>query len=183
MSNPAMSTAPSMTALAVRSGLIVLVVSAMIFLLLGPRTLSYIGQAAAGANLHAPRLELLAQASLAMKIHLGTVSAALVLATVQMVGPKGRTSHRMLGWMLVILLLTTAVASLFIRNPQGGLFNPFQLFSVWTLIGIPLAVVAAHRHNVAFHARMMSGFYFGSLIFAGALTFLPGRLMWRVFFG
>ena len=101
----------------------------------------------------------------------------------QIIGPKGTTWHRGLGWTLAVLFIATAIDSAFIRNPQGGLFNPFQLFSVWTLIAIPLAVFAARRHNVAFHARMMMGFYIGSLIIAGALTFLPGRLMWRVFFG
>jgi uncharacterized membrane protein len=29
----------------------------------------------------------------------------------------------------------------------------------------------------------MGGLYFGSLIVAGLLTFLPGGLMWRVFLG
>ncbi len=29
----------------------------------------------------------------------------------------------------------------------------------------------------------MTGLYFGALVIAGLLTFLPGRLMWRVFFG
>jgi uncharacterized membrane protein len=30
---------------------------------------------------------------------------------------------------------------------------------------------------------MMMGFYTGALIIAGVLTFMPGRLLWRVFFG
>ncbi len=29
----------------------------------------------------------------------------------------------------------------------------------------------------------MTGLYVGGLIFAGTLAFLPGRLMWQVFFG
>jgi uncharacterized membrane protein len=31
--------------------------------------------------------------------------------------------------------------------------------------------------------RTMSGLYFGGLIFAGLLTFLPGRFMFEMFFG
>lgn len=135
------------------------------------------------AHLHAPNWSLLAMSSLAIKIHFATVLAAFGLATLQMVGPKGRTFHRVLGWTLVVLLVTTAVAALFIRNPSGGLFNPFQIFSLWTLVGIPLAVFAARRHDVRRHARIMTGFYLGSLLIAGLLTFIPGRLMWWMFFG
>ena len=183
MSNAALSTAPKVSTLALRMGIMLAIVSAFILILLGPRGFAYIGHAMAQGQLHAPRLDLIASASPAIKIHLATVIATLGLATVQMIGPKGRTMHRVLGWVLVALLITTAVASLFIRNPQGGWLNPFQLFSLWTLIGAPIAVVAARRHNVIRHSRIMAGLYFGGLIFAGALTFLPGRLMWRVFFG
>ncbi len=172
-----------MTGLALRSTIIAVVLTAILLALFGPKGLSLLGHVLAGARLHAPRLDLLASASLPIKIHLATVLAAVVLATWQMIGPKGRTLHRVLGWTLSILLVTTAVASLFIHDPRGGLFNPFQLFSVWTLIGVPIALLAARRHKVNYHARSMAGLYFGGMIFAGLLTFLPGRLMWSVFFG
>jgi uncharacterized membrane protein len=29
----------------------------------------------------------------------------------------------------------------------------------------------------------MTGLYFGALVLAGLIAFMPGRLMWRVFFG
>ncbi len=135
------------------------------------------------AHLHAPRIDLIARASLPVRIHLATVLAALVLATFQMIGPKGRTMHRVLGWALAILLVATAVASLFIRNPSGGVINPFQLFSLWTFISVPAGVMFARSHDVRRHARMMSGMYFGALLFAGLLTLLPGRLLWWVLFG
>ena len=183
MSNPHVSTAPSIPSLALRSATVGIAVTAVIFLVLGPGFWAAMGRMIAVSHLHAPRLDLIAAASLPIKIHLYTVLAAFLLATVQMVGPKGRTMHRVMGWTLAALLMTTAIASLFIRNPQAGLFNPFQVFSVWTLVVMPLAVFAARRHNVAFHARMMAGFYVGSLVIAGLLTFLPGRLLWRVFFG
>jgi uncharacterized membrane protein len=183
MSNPQVSTAPSISFMALRSGLFALAVVAGIFLILGPGFWAASGRMIAAAHPHAPRLDLIAAASLPIKIHLATVLAAFALATVQMLGPKGRTMHRILGWTLVALLLTTAVASIFIRNPHDGPINPLQVFSVWTLVAIPLAVYAARRRNVVFHARMMTGFYMGALVVAGLLTFIPGRLMWRVFFG
>lgn len=183
MSNLQVSTVPSVSSMALRTLLVSVAIFAFIMLVLGPGAWAGIGAALATSRLHAPRLDLIAQAPAVIQIHLATVLAAFALATVQMAGPKGTTLHRVLGWTLAVLFIVTAIDSAFIRNPQGGLFNPFQIFSVWTLIAIPLAVFAARSGKVAFHARMMTGFYIGSLIIAGALTFLPGRLLWRVFFG
>jgi len=183
MSSQDLSTAPSPRAFAIRFGVVFLATMGFIILVLGTRGLAFVAGMMAHARIHAPDWRLIAEAPLAIRIHLATVTAALALATVQMAGPKGRTFHRVLGWTLAILLVTTAVASAFIRNPAGGLFNPFQLFSVWTLIAVPWGILSARGHNVRRHAGIMSGLYFGGLILAGLLTFLPGRLMWRVFFG
>ncbi len=183
MTSPTVSTALGVRALAIRFGVSVVAGGAFLVLVAGPRGLAFMSGLAARAHLHAPDLALIGEAPLAIRIHLTTVAAAVVLATVQMVGPKGRTFHRVLGWTLAVLLVTTAIAALFIRDRSGALFNPFQIFVVTTLITVPWGVIAARRHDVRRHARMMSGLYFGALIVAGALTFLPGRLMWRVFFG
>ncbi len=183
MSSQELSTVGLSRGFVLRMGVALGLTMLFVVILIGPGNLGYLSKAAAASHLHAPRWELLAQSSLAIKIHLTTVLATLVLATVQMVGPKGRTAHRVMGWTLSVLLVVTAVASLFIRNPTGGWFNPFQFFSVWTLIVVPWGVISARRHNVRRHANMMAGLYFGALIFAGMLTFMPGRLMWRMFFG
>ena len=183
MTSQTLSTAPSARAFAVRFGVTLLAATGIVVLALGARGIAYVARTMASAHLHAPNWGLIADSHLAIRIHLATVVAALVLATVQMVGPKGRTFHRVMGWTLSILLVVTSVASLFIPSPGGGLFNPLQVFSVWTLIAVPWAILSARRHNVRRHAAIMSGLYFGALVISGALTFLPGRLMWRVFFG
>jgi uncharacterized membrane protein len=187
MSDQGVSTAPSAQAstqaIALRVGAGILIALGFVVFVAGGRGLIIMGDMLARSHLHAPNWLLIVQAPLAIQIHLATVGAAVVLATAQMVGPKGRTVHRVMGWTLAVLLLVTAVTSFFIRSPQGGYFNPFQAFSVWTLICIPWAVLAARHHNVRRHGALMTGFYFGGLILAGALTFVPGRLMWRVFFG
>lgn len=179
----AASARPSLASLIIRFGVTLLIVGGFITFLLGARGLVYLAHMIANAHLHAPDWGLIARAQPAIQIHLATVLAAFALATVQLVGPKGSTAHRVLGWTLSILLLFTAVASLFIHDPRGNLFNPFQVFSIWTLIAVPWALISARRHNVRRHAAIMTGFYMGGLVIAGLLTFLPGRLMWRVFFG
>jgi uncharacterized membrane protein len=182
MSNPQVSTVPSVGQMALRTTLVSLAIFAAIALVIGPRSLAWMAGAIANSHIHAPRLDLIAQAGPVIQIHLATVLAAFAVATVQLAAPKGTTLHRVMGWTLVTLFLVTAIDSFFIRAPGGGLFNPFQLFSVWTLVGIPFAVFSVKRGNIAMHARMMTGFYVGALVIAGALTFMPGRLLWRVFF-
>jgi uncharacterized membrane protein len=183
MADQGVSTAPNAGPIILRVAIGTLVAVGFVVFIGGARGLAVIADMLGRSHLHAPNLRLIAQAPLAIQIHLATVGAALILATGQMIGPKGRTAHRVLGWTLAGLLLITAVTSLFIRNPQGGYLNPFQLFSAWTLISVPWAVWAARRHNVRRHAAIMTGLYFGGMVLSGALTFLPGRLMWRVFFG
>lgn len=183
MSSQAVSTGTIARDVAVRVLIGTMLTAVLVVILIGPGNLRFVAAMGSGSHLHAPRWELLAQASLPIKIHLATVLAAVILATVQIIGPKGRTFHRVLGWTLAVLLVTTAIAALFIRSPGGGLFNPFQIFVVTTLITVPWGIMAARRHDVRRHARMMGGLYFGALIIAGLLTFMPGRLMWRVFLG
>jgi len=77
----------------------------------------------------------------------------------------------------------TAGAAFFIRSIGQGHFSPIHLFVPLTLYGVVAAIWCAHRGNIAGHRRAMLGLYFGGLILAGVLAFLPGRIMYRVFFG
>jgi uncharacterized membrane protein len=132
---------------------------------------------------HWPQFGALGHASLAIRIHLAAVLAAFVIGTVLMLGRKGRTLHKLLGWSFSGLMTVTAASSLFIHvlNPRG--FSVLHLFSGWTLIVLPFAILAARRHRARAHARAMTSLYLGGLVVAGLFTFVPGRLMWQVFFG
>ena len=52
---------------------------------------------------------------------------------------------------------------------------------IWAL-GHSAAVFMARRHNVRAHSRMMTGVFVGGLIVAGLFAFMPGRLLFSVFF-
>ena len=56
------------------------------------------------------------------------------------------------------------------------LFVPLTAWSVWT------ALRAIRAGNIKAHQGAMRGLYFGGLVIAGLLTFLPGRIMYRMFF-
>jgi uncharacterized membrane protein len=131
---------------------------------------------------HAPDLALIARQSAVVQLHLYAAVVAIVLGAVMMTSIKGRTFHRIAGWVWVLVMLVVAGSSLFITGLNGDKWSLIHLLSGWTLIVTPLALLAARRHKVRQHRRAMIGlFYFGVLI-AGALAFIPGRLLWNVFF-
>jgi uncharacterized membrane protein len=51
------------------------------------------------------------------------------------------------------------------------------------LVLLPLAVLAARRHQALRHRNAMLGLFLGALVVTGAFTLLPARLMGRVVFG
>jgi uncharacterized membrane protein len=134
------------------------------------------------AKPHAPSVTALKELSPLVTVHLATVGFALVGGIVQFVLPKGTRFHRAFGWMWVLAMTTTAVATLFIRDMNPGSFSPIHIFSAMTLVSLPIAVWVAHTHRAGVHARIMIGIYVGLLI-AGATAVAPGRLLWSIFFG
>jgi uncharacterized membrane protein len=136
---------------------------------------------------HAPDVSPLLAAAPVVKIHLATIAGAIGVTATLMSGVKGSRLHRVLGWSWAAFMLLTAVSALFIRAPTGlprvAGVGVLHVFSAATLVLVPLAVAAARRHDVARHARMMTGLVGGGLGVAGLFAFLPGRLLWTVFFG
>ncbi|HUO21317.1 MAG TPA: DUF2306 domain-containing protein [Caulobacteraceae bacterium] len=177
---------PSLAHLSIRPGgrvVIVVAIAALLalYLLLGGARLA--PPALAPWRPHTPDLTLLSRSGVAIQLHLAAMLACLALGAILLAGPKGRRLHRALGWTFAVVMTTGVIASLFVRTLIPGSFSPIHILSVLTLVGLPLAVMAARRHNVAEHRkRMTSLFYFG-LVGAGLFTLVPGRLLWRMFFG
>jgi uncharacterized membrane protein len=81
-------------------------------------------------------------------------------------------------------MATIAVSSFWIHDLRMiGPFSPIHLLSIFTLAVLPLAVLAARRHDVARHRRAMLGLFLGALVVAGLFTLLPGRIMHAAVFG
>ena len=128
--------------------------------------------------------ELLARQPLAIQIHLATVLPAFFLGTwLIFFSTKGSRFHRTLGLVYMTLMTVTAVAAIFIRSLRPGHLSWFHIFVPLTLFGVANAVWRVRRKDINGHRAAMMGVYFGGLIIAGALTFLPGRPMYRLFFG
>ncbi|SDR61794.1 Uncharacterized membrane protein [Rhizobiales bacterium GAS113] len=119
-----------------------------------------------------------------IQIHAFAAIGAFTLGIVQLAAPKGTIPHRAVGWTWVLLMLTVAIASFFIHQARvWGPWSPIHLLSIFTLVVLPLAVLAAHRHRVPAHRNAMIFIFIGALVIAGAFTLLPGRIMHAVAFG
>jgi len=138
---------------------------------------------AQSARLHAPDMALWNALSPAIKIHLLTALAALVLGAVLMTVRKGRTFHRVAGWVWVSLVSVTAGATLFITSLNHGKWSILHLFTGWVLLVLPLAVMWAKRHNVARHRRTMMGLFYGGFAINLFIALIPGRTLWMMFLG
>lgn len=144
--------------------------------------LPYLGRAFAQAAPHAPDWRLWGELALQTQIHIVAAMTALGLGFVILSLPKGRGWHKPLGWAWVITMAITAASSLFITGLNGNFYSLIHLLTGWTLIALPMGVFAIRNRNVIGHRRAMTSMFLGGLVVAGALTFLPGRFMFELFF-
>lgn len=171
-----------------RSGLVrrLLISTGAIALIVGV-SLAPVGRAvmsaAAHAHLHGPDMALFARLPLAIKLHIFGAVAAIAVGAALMLVRKGRTFHRTAGWVWVSLVSLVAGSSLFITSLNHGKFSLLHLFTGWTLIVLPLAVMRAKRHQVTGHGRAMMGLFYGGFLINAFIAFIPGRAMWNLFLG
>lgn len=158
------------------------ILAAVLTISLGPFW-PYIASRLANVSLHAPNWSLWADVPTIIPIHVSAALTALVVGTIILLRPKGRGLHKALGWTWVIAMATTAISSLFITGNNGNHWSVIHLLSGWTIIALPMAIWAIRNRKVETHRRAMTGMFVGGLIVAGALTFIPGRLMFETFFG
>jgi uncharacterized membrane protein len=101
------------------------------------------------------------------------VLPALPLGAYVLLRRKGGRMHRLLGRIWAGLMVTTAISSFWLG--ENGL-SFIHLFSVMTLVSVPLAIFWIRRGNVERHRRTMTNVYIG-LVVAGIFSFVPGRLL------
>jgi uncharacterized membrane protein len=134
-------------------------------------------------SLHAPNWALWSRVSWVVQLHVATALAAVMIGAVILFRPKGSGFHKTLGWGWVIAMAMTAVSSLWITGLNGNFWSLIHLLSGWTIIALPMAIWAIRNRKVQIHRRAMTGMFVGGLLVAGALTFIPGRIMFETFFG
>src|SRR5258708_39051252 len=120
----------------------------------------------------------LLDATPAIQLHACAAMAAFVLGIVQFSAPKGTLPHRTIGAIWVALMVIVGASSFWIHGMRlWGPWSPIHLISVFTLVTLPLAVWAAHRHAVDHHRRAMTAIFFGALVIPRLFNPLHGRVM------
>jgi uncharacterized membrane protein len=119
--------------------------------------------------------------------HLGTIFPAFLIGTFLLLNPKGTRVHKLLGKIYMVLMLLTAIVTLFMSAVVGPtLLNHFgfiHLFSFLVFYSVPTSYFAARNGNIIKHKSSMLGLYIGGILIAGSFTFMPGRLLHVWFFG
>jgi uncharacterized membrane protein len=172
----------------IRRGVVIAAVSAVVILFVlwkaGGSNPHYLGNMLAPwlhARPHGPDMALLSRQSPVILFHLAVAVSALTLGTVQLLARKGTLPHRVLGRIWLFIMASIAISGFFIQS--AGHFSLIHIFSVVTLIIIPVIVWQARKGNIASHANWAMGLFIAALLVSGILAFMPGRLLWNVFFG
>jgi uncharacterized membrane protein len=134
------------------------------------------------AHPHAIRVGLFAATPLVIQVHTGFAFTAVLLGAVQLTLPKGTRFHRANGRLWALIMLTVAGLSLFIR-PLGSQQQFLYIFTIITLLGVPVGVIAAALGRVKLHRNIMLFVFWVCLVAGAVFAFMPGRLLWRLVFG
>lgn len=146
-----------------------------------PNIVRYAGQV--GFHPHGPDMALFATIPPQVKFHIAAAVSAFVIGLVILLQPKGSPLHKTLGWAWVIAMGATAISSFFITGLNGNSLSIIHLISGWTVVALPLGIYAIRNKQVLMHKRAMTSLFVGGLVIAGLFTFIPGRVMYQLFFG
>jgi uncharacterized membrane protein len=133
----------------------------------------------------------LLEAPLIIQVHAFGAIAALALGVVQLIAPKGTLPHRTLGAVWMALMFVVATSTLWMTHevapgdPIWARYSLIHLFTPLTYFGLASASLFLVRGGPRLkrHAAPLIGVFIGGLVVAGALAFLPGRIMHEVAFG
>ncbi len=121
-----------------------------------------------------------------MYFHLATVLPCVVMGAALFLMKKGTPVHKGTGKVYLVLMITTAIITLFMPAEVGPrVFDHFgwiHSFSVLTLYSGPKAYFAIRRGDVKTHQYSMIGLYVGGIMIAGGFTLYPGRYLHDLFF-
>jgi len=122
---------------------------------------------------------------IAIVIHIATVLPAIPLGGWLLLWRKGGSLHKAFGRVWVGLMVTTALAAMFIGQGGAALHvSPIQVFVPLTLIASWKLVSAARKGDMKTHRKEVLILFLGALTIPGLVAFLmPGRMMQVWLFG
>ena len=116
----------------------------------------------------------LLNAPLAIQWHAIAALLALLLGIAQLLMLKGGLRHRIVGYVWLVAMVVVALSSFLIHEIRlMGPFSPIHVLSIFTLVNVPIAVLAARRGNIRAHRKAMLSLFWLALVGAGLFTLLP----------
>lgn len=120
--------------------------------------------------------------TLPVALHLATVIPAFALGAWQLAAPKGTRPHRVIGWLWVLAMATTAITSFWITGiNSGGRWSAIHLLSAFVLFTLAASLWYVRRGNVRAHRKFMVGTMLG-VTGAGIGALMPGRFLAQLLF-
>jgi uncharacterized membrane protein len=116
-------------------------------------------------------------------LHIATIGTALALTPVMLLRRRGDRLHRRLGWVWAAAMILTAAFSFGIRGINDGGFSFIHLFSVLTIVQVPVIVWTARTHRHARHRNTVRAMVAFALLTAGFFTFPFDRMLGSWLFG
>jgi uncharacterized membrane protein len=116
--------------------------------------------------------------TLLIALHAAGATLAVALGGYQLLRrPKGDLLHRRIGRLWIADMYWVTVSSFGIRRLDPGHFTWIHALSLWTILSLTLAVLAARRRNRRAHRRWAVGSYLGLLGAGIAAVAFPTRLV------
>ncbi len=123
------------------------------------------------------------EAPIAVQVHMIAATTALGLTPVMFLRKRRDRLHKAFGYMWMSNMVIAALSSFAIMEIRViGPFSPIHILSVVTLWGVWQAIALIRARNISGHRATLGHIAFWGLGVAGALSFLPGRTMSRMFF-
>jgi uncharacterized membrane protein len=124
----------------------------------------------------------LEMAPMVVQTHVAFAVLAIVLGPIALFRKRRDIWHRITGRLWILAMLCLAGSSFWIHSIRLiGPFSPIHILSIVTLFSLFFGLRAAMRGDALTHGRIMCALYMQALIGAGIFTFLPGRMMNRLF--
>ena len=128
-------------------------------------------------------LSVFLEAPFVIQVHVVAALVAVGAGAGQLLSRKGTARHRVLGYVWVSLMTAAAVTAIFIREINHGSFSFIHLFVPLTFFGLFGLIYHIRIRDITRHRRIAFLLFFFALITPGLFAFIPGRLMWQIFFG
>ena len=116
-------------------------------------------------------------------LHITTIGTALALTPVMLLRRRGDVLHRRLGWLWAGAMMLTALFTFGIRGINDGSLSYIHLFSVLTIVQVPVIIWSARTHRHAQHKATVRAMVAFALLTAGFFTFPFDRMLGQWLFG